>query len=98
MRGEPDIDRKNPELLQQREHSIFGSDRQADDQHVDMSDACKLDQFRNLAKLGISRHHGRRAAITPVIENTAYPNVIIGLLLDGLDKAFCRGTASDNDG
>src|SRR5690606_22201498 len=56
------------------------------------------DQLVYVAELGISRHHGWRACVIAVVEDTADANVVIGLLLDRADERFGVLASADDYG
>ena len=63
-----------------------------------MGDARELDQFGDIAKLGISRNDRRRPLGVPVVKDAANADIIIGLLFDRSDKVLCRLAAADDHG
>ena len=46
MSGQPDVDRKDPELLQELQDTLLSAKRNADDQHVDTRKTRELNQER----------------------------------------------------
>ena len=96
MRGKPDVDGQHPELLQERQDTRLGGQRQRDDQHVDARDAGEFDEFRDGAELRIAGDQRRRALVVAVVEDAADADVVVGLLLDRADQRL-GGLASADD-
>src|SRR5690606_12126980 len=86
------------ELFQQRQYAGFGRQWQGHDQHVDMRNACKFDEFGNRAELGISGDQRWRAAVIAIIEYAADANVVVRLFFYRADQCLGGLATADNDG
>ena len=98
VRGQPDIDRQHPQLLQHFQNSRLGRNRQGEQHEVDAGAPRKFHDVVHLAALGAAGAGVQRAAVIAVVEHAE--NIEIGILLDieKLNQLFSALVGADDDG
>src|SRR3954451_18837644 len=98
VRGEADIHRQHPELLQHLQDARLGGDRPSEHQEIYPGAAGELDDIVILAELARAGTGVERAAVVAVVEHAEHVDVGILLLLQGLDQLFAVAVGADDDG
>ena len=88
VRGQPDIDRQHPQLLEHLQDAPFRRDRQREDHQVDAGAAGELDQIVDRAELAAAGHGGGRTIVAAVVEQADDAHVVVALRQDGVDQAL----------
>src|ERR1700692_1542464 len=98
VRGKPDVDRQNPQLLQHFENPRLRRNRQREQHEVDAGAPGKFDDIVDLAEFRAAGTGLERAIVVAVVEHTEDIDVRIVLVLERLDQLFAVLVGADDDG
>jgi hypothetical protein len=98
VRGEPDIDRQHPQLLEHLQDAALGRDRQRKQDQIDAGLARELDQIVDGAELLMAANTGRRAPVAAIVEHADDAHVGIRLHRQRLHQRVTIGISADDDG
>ena len=97
VRGEPDVDRQHPQLLQHLQDAVFRRDRQREDHQVDAGAPCKLDEIVDGAELAFAGAFDAGALVAAVVEQADDLDAGVLLLVQFLDHVAARRAGADDD-
>ena len=81
VRGQPDVDRQHPKLLEHLQDAAFRRDRQREDHEIDPGLAGELDEVVDGAELGHAVADRRAAVVAAIVEHA--DDAHIGIALRG---------------
>jgi hypothetical protein len=96
VRGQPDIDRQHPQLLEHLQDTALGRDRQREDHEIDARGAGEFDEIVDGAELGHARASGRAAVVVAVVEGADDMHVGVALRGERADQRFAVIVAADH--
>jgi hypothetical protein len=95
VRGEPDVERQHPELLQHLQDAAFRRDRQREDHQIDARTPSELHQVVDGAELALAGDFRTAAGVATVVEQADDLDAGIRLAPQLLDHARARIAAPD---
>ena len=98
VRGQSDIDRQHPQLLQHFQDAGLRRDRQREQHEVDAGAAGEFDDVVDLAELRAAGARIERAVVVAVVEHAEHVDVGIVLLVQRLDQLLAALVGADDDG
>ncbi len=98
VRGEADVDRQHPELLEHLQDAAFRRDRQREDHQIDAGVAGELHEIVDGAELGHAGAARRAALVAAVVEHADDADVGIALRGERADQRFAVAVGADHDG
>src|SRR6185437_3273813 len=98
VRGQPDIDRQHPELLQHLENPDFRRNRQGKQHEIDAGAAGELDDVVDLAQFRGAGAGVEGPAVVAIVEHAEDIDVGIGLGSQRFDQLFAASIGADDDG
>ena len=98
MRGQADVDRQHPQLLQHFQNARLRRNRQCEQHEVDAGAAGEFDDIVDLAEFRAAGAGIERAVVIAVVEYAEHVDVGIVLDLERLDQFFAGLVGADDDG
>ena len=98
VRGQADVDRQHPQLLQHFQDARLRRDRQREQHEVDAGAAGEFDDVVDLAEFRAAGAGIERAGVVAVVEHAEHVDVGIVLRLERLDQLLAVLVGADDDG
>ena len=98
MGREADVDRQDPELLEQLQDADFGGRGQGDDHEVDGGETGEVDEVGGIAELGKALLTLRTAVVVAIVEDAENGQLVTAGFLQRGNQRFGHGAAAEDDG